>query len=124
MSITGNTLQNPALPGAPRRRDLRLRRELERDRHLQRLQQHHHAQPSGRRHPHEQGQRNRTISGSITNNTIGTTGVNRSGSIEASGIMIGARGAGGTHTTLIEDNNIFGWTTARSSSRTARETQL
>ena len=37
------------------------------------------------------------------------TGVNKSGSIEASGIVIGARGAGGTHTTLIEDNNIFGW---------------
>ena len=50
-----------------------------------------------------------TLSGSITNNTIGITGVNKSGSIEASGIVIGARGASGTQTTLIEDNNIFGW---------------
>jgi hypothetical protein len=50
-----------------------------------------------------------TMSGSITNNTIGTTGVNKSGSIEASGIIIGTRGASGTHTTLIEDNDIFGW---------------
>ena len=50
-----------------------------------------------------------TISGSVTDNTIGTTGVNKSGSIEASGIVIGARGASGTHTTLIEDNNVFGW---------------
>ena len=73
-------------------------------------EQHHHAQPPGRRHPHEQGQRHRHASaGTIANNTIGTTGVNQSGSIEASGIVIGARGAGGTHTTLIEDNNIFGW---------------
>ena len=50
-----------------------------------------------------------TMSGSVTNNTIGTTGVNKSGSIEAFGIVIGARGAGGTHTTLVEDNSIFGW---------------
>jgi hypothetical protein len=50
-----------------------------------------------------------TLSGSVTNNTIGTSGVNKSGSIEASGIVIGARGASGTHTTLVEDNNIFGW---------------
>ena len=49
------------------------------------------------------------LSGSITNNTIGTTGVNKSGSIEASGIVIGARGASGTHTTLVEDNSVFGW---------------
>ena len=50
-----------------------------------------------------------TLSGSVLENTIGTTGVNKSGSIEASGIVIGARGASGTHTTLVEDNNIFGW---------------
>ena len=64
-----------------------------------------------------------TMSGTVANNTIGTTGVNQSGSIEASGIIIGARGAGGTHTTLIEDNQVFGWTTARSSSRTERATR-
>jgi hypothetical protein len=50
-----------------------------------------------------------TLSGSVTNNTIGITGVNKSGSIEASGIIIAARGASGTHTALVEDNNIFGW---------------
>ena len=36
VSITGNTLAEPE-PGATRRRDLRLRRQLERDRHLQRV---------------------------------------------------------------------------------------
>ena len=50
-----------------------------------------------------------TMSGTVANNVIGTTGVNQSGSIEASGIVIGARGAGGTHTTLVEDNQVFGW---------------
>ncbi len=49
------------------------------------------------------------MSGSILSNTIGITAVNKSGSIEASGIVIGARGASGTHTTLIEDNSVFGW---------------
>ncbi len=50
-----------------------------------------------------------TMSGTVADNVIGTTGVNQSGSIEAFGIVIGARGAGGTHTTLIEDNQVFGW---------------
>ena len=50
-----------------------------------------------------------TMSGTVAGNVIGTTGVNRSGSIEAFGIIIGARGAGGTHTTLVEDNQVFGW---------------
>ena len=50
-----------------------------------------------------------TMSGTVANNVIGITGVNKSGSIEAFGIIIGARGAGGTHTTLIEDNQVFGW---------------
>ena len=50
-----------------------------------------------------------TMSGTVANNIIGTTGVNKSGSIEAFGIIIGARGASGTHTTLIEDNQVFGW---------------
>ena len=61
-----------------------------------------------------------TMSGTVTNNTIGTTGVNKSGSIEATGIVAAARGAGGTHTTLIEDNNIFGWNDRAITSRTAR----
>jgi hypothetical protein len=50
-----------------------------------------------------------TLSGTVANNIIGTTGVQHSGSIEASGIVIGARGTSGTHTTLIEDNQIYGW---------------
>ena len=49
------------------------------------------------------------MSGTVSNNVVGISGVNLSGSIEAFGIIIGARGAGGTHTTLIEDNQVFGW---------------
>jgi hypothetical protein len=49
-----------------------------------------------------------TMSGTVANNVIGTSGVNQSGSIEASGVVIGARGASGSHTTLVEDNDVFG----------------
>ncbi len=47
-----------------------------------------------------------TFSGSITNNVIGDPAVVGSGSAEAFGIIVGARGAGGSHTTLINNNQV------------------
>jgi len=47
-----------------------------------------------------------TFSGSITNNVIGDPAVVGSGSSEAFGIIVGARGAGGSHTTLINNNQV------------------
>ncbi len=45
-----------------------------------------------------------TFSGSIENNVIGDPAIAGSGSSEAFGIIVGARGAGGSHTTLINNN--------------------
>ena len=47
-----------------------------------------------------------TFSGTIENNVIGDPAVVGSGSAEAFGIIVGARGAGGSHTTLINNNQI------------------
>jgi methionine-rich copper-binding protein CopC len=47
-----------------------------------------------------------TFSGRIQNNFIGNAAVANSGSLEAFGIIVGARGAGGSHTTLIDSNTI------------------
>ena len=47
-----------------------------------------------------------TFSGRIENNVIGDPAVIGSGSSEAFGIIVGARGAGGLHTTLINNNQI------------------
>jgi hypothetical protein len=47
-----------------------------------------------------------TFSGTIQNNVIGDPAVAGSGSAEAFGIIVGARGAGGSHTTLIDNNQI------------------
>jgi hypothetical protein len=47
-----------------------------------------------------------TFSGSIENNVIGDPALTGSGSSEAFGIIVGARGAGGSHTTLINNNQI------------------
>jgi hypothetical protein len=47
-----------------------------------------------------------TFSGRIENNVIGDPAVVGSGSAEAFGIIVGARGAGGSHTTLINNNQI------------------
>jgi uncharacterized repeat protein (TIGR01451 family) len=47
-----------------------------------------------------------TFSGRIQNNFIGNAAVVNSGSLEAFGIIVGARGAGGSHTTLIDGNTI------------------
>jgi hypothetical protein len=47
-----------------------------------------------------------TFSGSIENNVIGDPALTASGSSEAFGIIVGARGAGGSHTTLINNNQI------------------
>ena len=45
-----------------------------------------------------------TFAGTIQNNVIGDPAVVASGSAEAFGIIVGARGAGGSHTTLINNN--------------------
>jgi len=47
-----------------------------------------------------------TFSGTIQNNVIGDPVVVGSGSAEAFGIIVGARGAGGSHTTLINNNQV------------------
>ena len=47
-----------------------------------------------------------TFSGRIENNVIGDPAVIGSGSAEAFGIIVGARGAGGSHTTLINNNQV------------------
>ena len=47
-----------------------------------------------------------TFSGRIENNVIGDPAVVGSGSAEAFGIIVGARGAGGSHTTLINNNQV------------------
>ena len=47
-----------------------------------------------------------TFSGRITNNVIGDPAITGSGSSEAFGIIVGARGAGGSHTTLIDNNQV------------------
>jgi hypothetical protein len=47
-----------------------------------------------------------TFSGSIENNVIGDPAIPLSGSAEAFGIIVGARGAGGSHTTLINGNQV------------------
>ena len=47
-----------------------------------------------------------TFSGTIENNVIGDSAVIGSGSAEAFGIIVGARGAGGSHTTLINNNQV------------------
>ena len=47
-----------------------------------------------------------TFSGRIQNNFIGNAAIVNSGSLEAFGIIIGARGAGGWHTTLIDSNTV------------------
>ena len=47
-----------------------------------------------------------TMSGTISGNVIGTAGVVGSGSAEAFGIIVGSRGAGGSHTVLITSNTI------------------
>jgi hypothetical protein len=46
------------------------------------------------------------IRGTIENNVIGDAAVTGSGSCEAFGIIVGAPGAGGSHTTLINDNQV------------------
>ena len=47
-----------------------------------------------------------TFSGTIASNVIGNPAVVGSGSAQAFGIIIGARGAGGSHTTLINNNQV------------------
>jgi hypothetical protein len=47
-----------------------------------------------------------TFSGRITNNVIGDPAVTGSGSAQAFGIIASARGAGGSHTTLIHNNMV------------------
>ena len=47
-----------------------------------------------------------TFSGRIQNNFIGNAAIVNSGSLEAFGIIVGARGAGGSHTTLIDSNTV------------------
>ncbi len=47
-----------------------------------------------------------TFSGRIENNVIGNAAVTASGSSEAFGIIVGSRGAGGSHTTLINGNTV------------------
>jgi len=47
-----------------------------------------------------------TFSGSIENNVIGDAAIVGSGSAEAFGIIVGSRGAGGSHTTLINNNQV------------------
>jgi hypothetical protein len=47
-----------------------------------------------------------TFSGQITNNVIGDPAVTGSGSAQAVGIHASARGAGGSHTTLINNNKV------------------
>ena len=47
-----------------------------------------------------------TFNGRIQNNFIGNAAINKSGSEQAFGIIIGTRGAGGSHTTLIDGNTI------------------
>jgi hypothetical protein len=47
-----------------------------------------------------------TFSGRIEHNVIGDPLVTGSGSSEASGIVVGARGASGSHTTLINNNQV------------------
>ena len=47
-----------------------------------------------------------TFSGRIQNNFIGNAAVVNSGSLEAFGIIVGTRGAGGSHTTLIDSNTV------------------
>src|ERR1043165_6685335 len=47
-----------------------------------------------------------TFSGRIQNNFIGNAAVTNSGSLEAFGIIVGTRGAGGSHTTLIDSNTV------------------
>jgi Bacterial Ig domain/FG-GAP-like repeat len=48
-----------------------------------------------------------TFSGRIQNNVVGNAGVTGSGSAQAVGIHASARGAGGSHTTLIDNNQVF-----------------
>jgi hypothetical protein len=48
-----------------------------------------------------------TFSGRITNNVVGTPAVTGSGSAQAVGIHASARGAGGSHTTLINNNQVY-----------------
>jgi hypothetical protein len=48
-----------------------------------------------------------TFSGQIINNTIGTSGVTLSGALQSSGIIIGARGLGGSHTVKIDGNTVL-----------------
>ncbi len=47
-----------------------------------------------------------TYNGRINNNFIGNAAVTNSGSLEAFGIIVGARGSGGTHNTLITNNSV------------------
>ncbi len=47
-----------------------------------------------------------TFSGRIQNNFVGNAAVVNSGSLEAFGIIVGTRGAGGSHTTLIDSNTV------------------
>ena len=47
-----------------------------------------------------------TFSGQITNNVIGNPAVTGSGSEQAQGIHVSARGAGGSHTSLINNNMV------------------
>ncbi len=47
------------------------------------------------------------FSGQIVDNVIGTIGDPFSGSLQASGIIVGSRGAGGSHTTLIHSNEVY-----------------
>jgi hypothetical protein len=47
-----------------------------------------------------------TFNGRIQNNFIGNAAIVNSGSLEAFGIIIGTRGAGGSHTTLINNNTV------------------
>jgi hypothetical protein len=46
------------------------------------------------------------MSGTVSGNVIGTSGVVGSGSAEAFGIVVGSRGAGGSHTVLVNGNTI------------------
>jgi uncharacterized repeat protein (TIGR01451 family) len=47
-----------------------------------------------------------SFSGRIQNNFIGDAAIVNSGSLEAFGIIVGTRGAGGSHTTLIDNNTV------------------
>jgi hypothetical protein len=107
---TATTRAPPKAPSdRPRAGILHTRRELQRCVHVQHFQQWLCGrplprEPSGWRDPRQQGSGTGTFSGSIQNNVIGDPAVVGSGSSQAFGIIVGARGAGGSHTTLINGN--------------------